>query len=165
MAEQNEIGLHDLRPTEGSTKKRKRVGRGNAGKGGTYAGRGRKGQGARSGGTKGPYFEGGQLPLVRRLPRKRGFTNIFRVPFRIVNVGRLAEAFGAEDEITPETMLTKGLLKKGKNPVKVLAEGELSSPLTIQAHAFSKSAREKIEAAGGTAVELAYETSVDEEAG
>jgi large subunit ribosomal protein L15 len=165
MAEQNEIRLHDLRPSEGSTKKRKRVGRGNAGRGGTYAGRGRKGQGARSGGTKGPYFEGGQLPLVRRLPRKRGFTNIFRVPYRIVNLGRLEEAFGTEDEITPETMLARGLLKKGKNPVKVLAEGELSSPLTIQAHAFSKSAREKIEAAGGTALELTYETSVDEEAG
>ncbi|MGH2542188.1 MAG: 50S ribosomal protein L15 [Ardenticatenaceae bacterium] len=147
--------LHDLRPAPGSTKKRRRVGRGNAGKGGTYAGRGRKGQGARSGGSKQPYFEGGQLPLVRRLPRKRGFTNIFRIPFRIVNVGRLEIAFEPGDEITPETLLARGLVKKGKNPVKVLAEGDLSKALTIQVHAFSKGAREKIEAAGGQAIELA----------
>lgn len=162
MAEQNEnrIQLHDLRPAPGSTKKRKRVGRGNSGKGGTYAGRGRKGQGSRSGGTKGPYFEGGQLPLVRRLPRKRGFTNIFRIPFRIVNVGRLENAFEPGDEINPATLLASGLVKKGKNPVKVLAEGDLSKALTIQAHAFSKGAREKIEAVGGQAIELAHvETS------
>lgn len=159
MAEEEEkkIGLHDLRPSPGSSKERKRVGRGNAGKGGTYAGRGRKGQGARSGGVKGPYFEGGQLPLVRRLPRTRGFTNIFRVEFRIVNVGRLEEVFGKDDEITPDTLLAKGLIKKGKTPVKVLAEGDLSKPLTIQAHAFSKGARDKITAAGGSVVELEYQ--------
>ncbi len=161
MANDNEsIQLHDLRPAPGSTKQRKRVGRGNGGKGGTYAGRGRKGQGARSGGTKGPYFEGGQLPLVRRLPRKRGFTNIFRVPFRIVNVGRLEKLFEPGDEITPDTLLARGIIKKGKNPVKVLAEGELGKALTIQAHAFSQGAREKIEAAGGQVIELAYETPV-----
>lgn len=152
------IQLHDLRPAPGSTKKRKRVGRGNGGKGGTYAGRGRKGQTARSGGGKGPYFEGGQLPLVRRLPRKRGFTNVFRIPYRIVNVGRLELIFEAGDAITPETLLNRGLIKKGKNPVKVLAEGDLTKALTIQAHSFSKGAREKIEAVGGSAVELTYET-------
>ena len=148
------IELYDLRPTEGSKKKRKRVGRGNAGKGGTYAGRGRKGQNARSGGGKQPYFEGGQLPLVRRLPRKRGFVNIFRVPYRIVNIGRLETEFEANDEVTPETLLSRGLIKKGKNPEKVLAEGELTKALTIRAHAFSKGAKTQIEAVGGQAIEL-----------
>ncbi len=155
--EEKTINLHDLRPSPGSTKQRKRVGRGNAGKGGTYAGRGRKGQGARSGGGKEPYFEGGQLPLVRRLPRIRGFTNIFRVEYRIVNVGRIEEIFGAGDDITPDTLLAKGLIKKGKTPVKVLAEGDLTKALTIQAHAFSKGARDKIAAAGGSVVELEYQ--------
>lgn len=162
MANENEIKLHDLRPAPGSTKQRKRVGRGNAGKGGTYAGRGRKGQGQRTGGTKGPYFEGGQLPLVRRLPRKRGFTNIFRIPYRIVNLGRLETMFEAGDEITPGIMLERGAVKKGKTPLKVLAEGDLTKALTIQAHAFSKGAREKIEAAGGQAIELEYSATADE---
>jgi large subunit ribosomal protein L15 len=157
MANENEgIQLHDLRPAPGSTKKRKRVGRGNAGRGGTYAGRGRKGQNARAGSGKAPYFEGGQLPLVRRLPRKRGFTNIFRIPFRIVNVERLDTIFEPEDEINPDTLLSRGLIKKGKNPVKVLGEGDLTKALTIHAHAFSKGARQKIEAAGGQAIELEY---------
>ncbi|MCB9171970.1 MAG: 50S ribosomal protein L15 [Ardenticatenales bacterium] len=149
--------LHDLRPAPGSTKQRKRVGRGDGGKGGTYAGRGRKGQNARAGGGKAPYFEGGQLPLVRRLPRRRGFTNIFRVPFRIVNVGRLDLAFEADSEINPDMLLANGLIKKGKNPVKVLGEGEIAKALTVHAHAFSAGAREKIEAAGGRVVELAYD--------
>lgn len=156
MAEENRtIGLHDLHPATGSTKKRKRVARGNAGKGGTYAGRGRKGQGARQGGGKSPYFEGGQLPLVRRLPRKRGFVNIFRVPYRTVNLGRLEEVFQPGDTITPETLLGRGLVKKGSGPVKVLGEGDLTKALTVQAHAFSAGARQKIEGAGGQAVELA----------
>ena len=154
MKQENNIALADLRPTPGSKKKRKRVGRGNSGKGGTYAGKGRKGQNARSGSGKGPYFEGGQLPLVRRLPRVRGFTNIFRIPYRIVNIERLETVFETTDEINPEVLLQKGLIKKGKNPVKVLGQGDLSKALTIQAHAFSKGARTKIEAAGGTAVEI-----------
>ena len=154
--DEDRIEVHDLRPAPGSTKQRKRVGRGNAGKGGTYGGRGRKGQNARSGGGKQPFFEGGQLPLVRRLPRKRGFTNIFRVPYRIVNVGRLEVVFEPGDDITPDTLLSRGLIKKGKNPVKVLAEGDLTKPLVIQAHAFSKGARQKIEAVGGSVVELQY---------
>lgn len=158
MAEEVEkkLQLHDLRPAPGSTKKRKRVGRGNSGKGGTYAGRGRKGQGARSSKMKGPYFEGGQLPLVRRLPRTRGFTNIFRVEYRIVNVGRLETIFEAGDEITPDTMLERGLIKKGKTPVKVLAQGDLTKAFTIKAHAFSEGAKAKITGAGGTAEELEY---------
>lgn len=154
MANENDIKLHDLRPAPGSRKRRKRVARGNAGKGGTYAGRGRKGQGARSGGTKGAYFEGGQLPLVRRLPFKRGFVNIFRVPYRTVNTGRLEEAFEAGDEITTEVLLDRGLIKKGKGPVKILGQGDLTKAITVQAHAFSAGARQKIEAAGGQAVEL-----------
>lgn len=157
MSNEEKIQLHDLRPAPGSTKQRKRVGRGDGGKGGTYAGRGRKGQNARAGGGKAPYFEGGQLPLVRRLPRRRGFTNIFRVPFRIVNVGRLDLAFEADSEINPDMLLANGLIKKGKNPVKVLGEGEIAKALTVHAHAFSAGAREKIEAAGGRVVELAYD--------
>lgn len=160
MANENEIRLHDLRPAPGSTKKRKRVGRGNAGKGGTYAGRGVKGQGSRTGGTKQPYFEGGQLPLVRRLPRKRGFTNIFRIPYRIVNVGRLETIFEVGDIINPTTLLARGVIKKGTNPVKVLAEGDLTKPLTIHAHAFSKGALDKIQAVGGSAIEVAREAAV-----
>ncbi len=155
MSNTKPITLNDLRSK--GTQKRKRVARGNAGKGGTYAGRGRKGQSARSGGGKGPYFEGGQLPLVRRLPRVRGFTNIFRVPYRIVNLKRLDEVFAPGDEINPETLLQKGLIKKGKTAVKVLGQGELSKPLTIQAHAFSAGARSKIEAAGGSAIEISAE--------
>lgn len=161
MANENDIKLHDLRPAPGSTKKRKRVARGNAGKGGTYAGRGRKGQGARSGGTKGAYFEGGQLPLVRRLPFKRGFVNIFRVPYRTVNVGRIEEMFEVGDEITPATLLARGLIKKGKGPVKILGEGQLTKVVTVQAHAFSAGARQKIEAAGGQAIELAPESAAE----
>lgn len=162
MANEEKIELHDLRPAPGSTKQRKRVGRGNAGRGGTYAGRGRKGQNARAGGGKAPYFEGGQLPLVRRLPRRRGFTNIFRVPFRIVNVGRLELEFDEGAEITPDTLLDRGLIKKGKNPVKVLGEGDIAKSLTVHAHAFSKGAREKIEAVGGQAVELPMDAPADE---
>lgn len=154
MSQEKIIALADLRPTPGSKKKRKRVGRGDSGKGGTYAGKGRKGQNARSGSGKGPYFEGGQLPLVRRLPRVRGFTNIFRIPYRIVNIERVEAAFEVGDEINPTTLLEKGLVKKGKNPVKVLGQGDFSKALTIHAHAFSKGARAKIEAAGGNAIDI-----------
>lgn len=147
--------LHDLRSPDGARKPRKRVGRGSGSGQGTYAGRGRKGQGARSGGVKGPYFEGGQLPLVRRLPHKRGFVNIFRTEYAEVNLDRLAEAFSAGDEVTPDTLVAAGLLKNTRTPVKVLGRGELDKPLNIRAHRFSASARAKIEAAGGRAEELA----------
>lgn len=146
--------LHDLQPPERARKKRKRVGRGNASGQGTYAGRGRKGQKARSGGTKGPYFEGGQLPLVRRLPHKRGFVNIFRVEYAEVNVDRLAAVFEAGAEVTPEAMAAAGLIKAANKLVKVLGRGELDKALTVAAHRFSASARAKIEAAGGTVQEL-----------
>ncbi len=147
--------LHDLRPPEGARKPRKRVGRGIAAGQGKTAGRGTKGQAARSGGTKGPYFEGGQLPLVRRLPFKRGFTNIFKVQYVPVNLYRL-EGFAA-DEVSPETLAAAGIIKSASLPVAILGTGELDRPLVVKAHRFSASARAKIEEAGGTAEELSWE--------
>lgn len=149
--------LHELRSPSGARKKRKRKGRGNSAGQGTYAGRGRKGQRARSGGGKGPYFEGGQLPLVRRLPYRRGFTNIWRVPFVPVNVDSLEKHFQAGDVVTPETLVEVGLAKSTKNPVKILGRGDISKSLMVQAHAFSVSAQEKIEAAGGSAEVLPFQ--------
>jgi large subunit ribosomal protein L15 len=148
--------LHDLRPNSGAKKKRKRVGRGIAAGQGKTAGRGTKGQGARTGGGKGIYFEGGQLPLARRLPYKRGFTNINKVYYRPVNLKSLAE-FEAGSEIDPDVMVTAGLLKKSSDPVVVLGEGELAVALTVKAHRFSDSAKQKIEAAGGKAEVLSFE--------
>jgi len=146
--------LHELRPAAGSRKKRKRVGRGMASGQGKTSGRGMKGQGARSGGGKGPYFEGGQLPLVRRLPFRRGFTNIHRVEYKPVNLGRLQEKFGESgQEVTPETLAEAGIIKRSDEAVAILGDGELTTALTVKAHRFSKSAKEKIEAAGG-AVEI-----------
>jgi large subunit ribosomal protein L15 len=143
--------LHDLSPAPGSKKQRKRVGRGTGSGKGKTAGRGMKGQGARSGGGKGPYFEGGQLPLVRRLPFRRGFTNIRRVEYKPVNLDRLQEKFSdGEQEITPEALIEAGIIKRSDKAVAILGDGELSAALTIKAHRFSKSARAKIEAAGGT---------------
>jgi large subunit ribosomal protein L15 len=142
--------LHDLRPNPGKNKKRKRVGRGISAGQGKTAGRGTKGQGARSGGGKGPYFEGGQLPLVRRLPFKRGFTNINKIYYQPVNVGSLAN-FDAGLDVDPEVLAAVGLLKKSDAPVVVLGDGDFSVALNIKAHRFSASAVEKIEAAGGTA--------------
>lgn len=145
--------LNDLRPSEGAKKKRKRVGRGISAGQGKTAGRGTKGQKARSGGGKGAYFEGGQLPLARRLPYKRGFTNIRKIYYTPINLKNLAEYdFGAE-LITPEVLFEVGLVKKSTDPIVILGEGEVSTPLNIKAHRFSASAKEKIEAAGGT-VEL-----------
>lgn len=145
--------LNDLRPDEGSVKKRKRVGRGIAAGQGKTAGRGTKGQGARSGGGKGIYFEGGQLPLARRLPYKRGFTNRRKIYYRSVNVGVFTELeLSAGTEIDPVVLVAYGLLKKVTDPFVILGEGDISVPLTVKAHRFSQSAKEKIEAAGGTAV-------------
>lgn len=142
--------LHDLRPNEGSQKKRKRVGRGISAGQGKTAGRGTKGQNARSGGGKGIYFEGGQLPLARRLPYKRGFTNRGKVYYKPVNIGVFTELeVESGTEITPELMEAFGLLKKSTDPVVILGDGEISVAVTVKAHRFSKSAKEKIEAAGG----------------
>ncbi len=141
--------LHDLKPAKGSTKKKTRVGRGIAAGQGKTAGRGIKGQGARSGGGKGPYFEGGQLPLVRRLPFKRGFTNIFRIEYQEVNVEDLEARFDAGAQVTPEALAELGLVRDGDKPVVILGRGELSKKLDVQAHRFTKSALEKIVGAGG----------------
>jgi large subunit ribosomal protein L15 len=148
--------LHDLQPAPGSKKRRKRVGRGIAAGQGKTAGRGTKGQSARSGGGKGPYFEGGQLPLVRRLPFKRGFTNIWRGEYAEVNLERL-EQFEAGSEVTPETLVEAGIVKSVSKPVVILARGNLGKKLTVKAHRFSANARAKIEAAGGTVEVLSLE--------
>lgn len=142
--------LHDLRPNVGSKKQRKRVGRGIAAGQGKTAGRGTKGQGARSGGGKGIYFEGGQLPLARRLPYKRGFTNINKVHYKPINLKSLADFDFDGVDITPEVMSAVGLIKKSTDPVVILGDGDLNVALTVKAHRFSASAKEKIEAAGGT---------------
>jgi len=149
--------LHELRPDEGATKKRKRVGRGISAGQGKTAGRGTKGQGARKGGTKAPYFEGGQLPLVRRLPFKRGFTNIFRIEYQEVNLEDLVRVFSANDDVTPATMAERGLVRKASDPVVILGRGELTIPLQVTAHRFSKTAREQIEKAGGSLTTLELE--------
>lgn len=141
--------LHELFPAEGSTKKVKRVGRGIGSGHGKTSTRGHKGQNARSGGGVRPGFEGGQMPLYRRLP-KRGFTNIFKKEFALVNVGDL-NSFEENTRITPELLIKSGILKKIKDGVKVLGNGELKVKVDVEAHAFSKSAKEKIEAAGGKA--------------
>ncbi len=142
--------LHDLKPNEGAKKSRKRIARGIAAGQGKTAGRGTKGQNSRSGGGKGPYFEGGQLPLVRRLPWRRGFTPINRMPFTPVNLERLS-AFAAGSVVTPQDLADAGIIKTALVKVKVLGDGEIDRPLTIWAQGFSVSAREKIEAAGGQA--------------
>jgi len=139
--------LEELKPAIGSKKKTKRVGRGPGSGNGKTAGKGHKGQKARSGGVKGPGFEGGQMPLQRRLP-KRGFTNIFRKEYSVVNLADLEKITGS-DPVTPETLMQKGLIKDLKSGVKILGMGELKAKLTVRAHKFSKSAVDKIQAAGG----------------
>jgi large subunit ribosomal protein L15 len=141
--------LDELTPAPGSTKKRKRVGRGNGSGHGKTSGRGHKGQGARSGGNTAPGFEGGQMPLQRRLP-KRGFHNPFRVEMAIINLHQL-DAFPQGSEVTPELLSQSGLIRSKDRLVKVLGNGSLTKPLTIRAHAFSAQAKEKIEASGGKA--------------
>jgi len=144
---------HDLQPAPGSTRARKRVGRGTGSGHGTFSGRGTKGQKARTGGHLHPRFEGGQLPLFRRLPIKRGFTNIFKTEYAVVNLDRLQD-FPAGAEVNPEILAVAGIIKKAEQPVKILGQGEINVPLTVKAHKFSASAKAKIEAAGGTAEEL-----------
>lgn len=142
--------LHDLKPAKGSTKKRTRVGRGKAAGGGTYAGRGIKGQHARGRMGKRAYFEGGQLPLVRRLPFKRGFTNVFRIEYQEVNIGDLDKRFEDGATVNLESLVEAGLLRSINEPVVILGMGDLDKKLTIHAHRISKSAAEKVEKAGGT---------------
>ena len=152
--------LDTLRPVPGTRKNRKRVGRGNGSGHGTYSGRGVKGQKSRSGYNIRPGFEGGQLPMIKRLPRLRGFTNIFRTEYSVVGVGSL-NTFESGTEVTPEELLTVGLVKSMKNPVKILAQGEIERPLKVKAHKFSAAAKAKIEAAGGSAEEVVFASKAD----
>ena len=145
----------ELSPTPGSKKRRKRVGRGDASGHGTYSGRGCKGQKSRAGYKMIRGFEGGQLPLFRRLPRKRGFTNIFRVEYSLVNIGKLS-VFEAGSEVTPEKLLVAGVVKSLKHPIKILAEGDIKHRLVVKANRFSAAAKAKIEAAGGEVEEVEY---------
>lgn len=141
--------LHDLSPDEGSTHKRKRLGRGAGSGKGKTSGRGQKGQRSRSGGKQiGAWFEGGQMPLYRRIP-KRGFTPLNRVEYQVINVRTLAEV--GSDEISPEILRGAGLIGSLKEPVKILGDGDVDAAYQVTAHAFSRSAKEKIEAAGGSA--------------
>jgi large subunit ribosomal protein L15 len=142
--------IHDLQAPEGSTRERRRIGRGHGSGRVKTGGKGTKGQNARAGGGVPPYFEGGQLPLIRKLPYRRGFRNPFRVAFREVNVRDLAN-FPAGSTVGPEEFETAGVLRGKTGPVKVLGQGELSVKLTVRAHKFSAGAQEKIRSAGGVA--------------
>jgi len=146
---------NSIAPAPGSKKTRKRVGRGNGSGHGTYSGRGCKGQKSRAGYKMRPGFEGGQLPLIKRLPRKRGFTNIFRTEYSTVNVGQLSQ-FDADSEVTPEVLVASGIIKSLKKPVKILADGEISRAITVKADKFSATAKAKIEAAGGKIEEAVH---------
>lgn len=141
------IKLHHLKPADGANTSKKRVGRGDRGKGGKTAGRGTKGTGAR--GTVPESFEGGQVPLVRRQPKRPGFTNPNKVVFAVINIARLDEAFADGDQVTVEVLRERGLVKK-KGPVKVLGHGELTKSLTVSVDAVTTSAQQKIVAAGGS---------------
>ncbi|WKZ33724.1 MAG: 50S ribosomal protein L15 [Thermodesulfobacteriota bacterium] len=141
--------LNRLKAPKGANQKKTRRGRGEGSGLGKTSGRGGKGQTARTGGNVKPGFEGGQMPLQRRLP-KRGFTNIFKTEYQIVNIGAIGEAFKAGETADPAAMLEKGLLKR-KLPLKVLGQGEIKTAVTVKASSFSKSAIEKIKAAGGSA--------------
>jgi large subunit ribosomal protein L15 len=144
------IGLNNLHAAAGSTHKKKRVGRGPGSGLGKTAGRGNKGQKSRSGYSAKIGFEGGQMPLQRRLP-KRGFTNIFKKQWIEVSLASLERSFEANEEVTPELMHERGVIAKGKRDVVVLGTGDISKALRVSAHRFTKSAREKIESAGGAA--------------
>lgn len=141
------MDLSNLSPAKGANKARKRIGRGPGSGHGKTAGRGHKGRGARSGGNTPPGYEGGQMPLQRRLP-KRGFRNPFRREFTVVNLQELEARFEREAVVDPAALVMRGLLRRGRR-VKILGQGELTKPLTVKAHAFSESAKTRIAAAGG----------------
>ena len=142
--------LHELSPAEGSTKESKRIGRGHGSGNGKTAGKGHKGQKARAGRGMNPGFEGGQMPLQRRIP-KRGFNNIFATEMAITNIATLDKYFEDGATVTIDALIEKGIVKKTLDGVKILGNGEISKKLTVQANAFSDSAKSKIEAAGGKA--------------
>lgn len=145
---------NELRPAKGSKQNRKRVGRGVGSGHGTYSCRGLKGQKSRSGGGVHPLFEGGQNPLVKRLPYKRGFNNIFRTEYTAVNIDKL-NIFPEDAEVTPEQLVNAGIIKNLKRPVKILGEGELNRRIIVKANRFSGTAKSKIESAGGKAEVIA----------
>lgn len=140
--------LHELKPAEGACTTRKRIGRGRGSGLGKTSGKGHKGQRARAGSGIRPWFEGGQMPLQRRLP-KRGFTSIFKKEYEVVNLKRLEERFDGNVEVTLALLKEANLIKGGVSPVKILGHGEITKSFHVHAHAFSKSAVEKIKAAGG----------------
>ena len=140
--------LHNLKPAPGAKRARKRVGRGPGSGNGKTAGKGHKGQKSRSGYSRRYGFEGGQMPLVRRLP-KRGFTNIFRIEYEVVNLRELERVFADGETVSPAILAKRGLIRKDKSLIKILATGELTKMLVVEAHKFSGSARSKIEAVGG----------------
>jgi len=150
--------LHELQPPEGSSRERIRIGRGHGSGKVKTGGKGTKGQNARTGGGVPPYFEGGQLPLIRKLPYRRGFKNPFRIEFREVNVRDLAD-FPAGSTVGPEEFEIAGVLRGKTGPVKVLGQGDLSVKLTVRAHKVSAGARQKIEAAGGTVEVIEVESA------
>ena len=145
---------HDISPPKGSRRNRKRVGRGDSAGGGSYAGRGLKGQKSRSGKGLRPGFEGGQLPLIKGLPMKRGFNNRYKTYYALVNLNTLEERFESGDRVTPELLHGLNIVRRTNLPIKVVGDGELGHPLTVVAHKFTASARAKIEAAGGVAEEI-----------
>jgi large subunit ribosomal protein L15 len=155
------IGLDNLRAPKGATHKKKRVGRGPGSGLGKTSGRGEKGQKSRSGYSAKIGFEGGQMPLHRRLP-KRGFTNIFKKEWIEINLASLEQNFEANDEVTPDLLHERGLIKKAKRDVVVLGTGEISKALRVSAHRFTKSAREKIEKAGGAVTEISKATTAED---
>ena len=146
--------LNDLRPAKGAKRARRRVGRGPGSGRGKTAGRGHKGQKSRSGYSRRFGFEGGQMPLVRRIP-KRGFSNRFRIEYQVVNLRDLERVFDEGETVSPEHLIGKGLVRSGAERVKILAAGELTKKLTVQAHRFSQSAKAAIEQAGGSCEVLA----------
>ncbi len=146
---------NELHPAPGSKTSRKRVGRGDGSGHGTYSGRGCKGQKSRSGYRMRPGFEGGQLPLIKRLPRKRGFVNIFRIEYSVVNLDNL-NVFEPGSEVDPERLVAAGLVKSLRRPIKVLAEGDINHPLVVKVHKFSTAAKAKIEAVGGKVEEVEH---------
>jgi large subunit ribosomal protein L15 len=145
---------NELSPVEGSHHSKKRVGRGAGSGHGTYSGRGCKGNKARAGFEMRPGFEGGQLPIIKRLPERRGFTNIFRSATNVINVSAL-NVFKKGSEVTPEALVAEGLIKNATTPVKILAGGEIDRALTVKVSSYSAAAKAKIDAAGGTAEEVA----------
>ncbi len=141
---------HTLSSAGSKTRKRKRIGRGDASGNGSYSGKGMKGQKSRSGGGVRPGFEGGQLPLIKRLPSLRGFTNIFKTQYHAVNLDTILKMYPNGGDVSPGTLVETGVLKDQKLPLKVLGRGEINVNLKVSAHKFTKSAKQKIETAGGT---------------